>query len=139
MDNNNKNSTEKTVSYRNKHILTIFGVAYLVIGQIISLVGIWKLLMLLGYSFLVGMLMGTFEKKDELTKQTLAKANEITLYVLLVVVFIIAIITQNITSMELASDLCFYSMLGAIALRSAVFLWLDRTPKDENDDESEEE
>lgn len=138
MENNTKNTTEKTVSYRNKHIIIIASVVCIVIAEIFSLSGIWKILVYAGYAAVVGALTGTYEGKDELTKQTLAKATEITFFVLLAVLFITALIVENYSSFTLALDMYYYILFGAIALRSALFLWFDRTPKEE-DDESEEE
>lgn len=137
MENNNKNTTEKTVSYRNKHIIIIASVVCIVIAEIFSLSGIWKILVYAGYATVVGALTGVYEGKDELTQQTLAKATERTFYGLIAALSIAALIAENTDSVQLAVDMYYYILFGAIALRSAIFLWLDRTPKEE--DESEEE
>lgn len=133
MMNNKKN----TVSYRNKHILTIVYVVYVMILQLFPFKGLWKLLICIGYAFIVGNLCGTYEKKDEFTRQTLAKATEISFIVLIVSVFITAIVIENINNTGLAKniaiDMYFYVSLGAIALRSTIFLWFDRTPNEENE------
>lgn len=135
---NTNNSSVTTVSYRNKHIIVIASVVCIVIAEIFSLSGIWKALVYAGYAFLVGALTGTYEKKDELTRQTLAKATEITFFALLIVLFIAAVCAENFSSLTVAIELYYYILFGAIALRSALFLWLDRTPKNETD-ESEED
>ncbi len=139
---NKTNNTNSIVSYRNKHILTIVFVVYIIVLQIFPIKGIFKLLVYVGYAFIIGMFTGTYEKKDELTQQTLAKATEITFYVLIALLFIGAIVIENITSESLAKtiaiDMYYYILFGAIALRSMLFLWLDRTPKEE-DEEGEEE
>lgn len=132
MDTNNKNSTP-TVSYRNKHIIIIASVVCIVIAEILSLSGIWKALVYAGYAFIVGALTGAYEGKDELTKQTLAKATEITFFVL----FIAALVAENVQSVLFAVEMYYYILFGSIALRSIIFLWLDRIPKE--DEESEEE
>lgn len=130
------------VSYRNKHILTILFVIYIIVLQIFPIKGIFKLLVYVGYAFIIGMFTGTYEKKDEFTQLTLAKATEITFYVLIALLFIGAIVIENITSVSLAKtiaiDMYYYILFGAIALRSILFLWFDRTPKEE-DEEGEEE
>lgn len=139
---NKTNNTNSIVSYRNKHILTIVCVIYIIVLQIFPIKGIFKLLVYVGYALIVGMFTGTYEKKDEFTGQTLAKATEITFYVLIALLFIGAIVIENIYPSSLAKtiaiDMYFYILLGAIALRSIIFLWLDRTP-DEEDEEGEEE
>ncbi len=132
-------NTNSTVSYRNKHILTILSVIYIIVLQIFPLEGIWKLLTYAGYAFIVGMFTGTYERKDELTRQTLAKATEIAFYVLIALLFVTAIVIENISAAKLAKtvavDMYYYILFGAIALRSIIFLWLDRTPKEEEEDE----
>lgn len=138
MENNTKNTTEKTVSYRNKHIIIIASVVCIVIAEILSLSGIWKILVYAGYGAVVGALTGAYEGKDELTQQTLAKATERTFYGLISALFIAALIAENTNSVQLAVDMYYYILFGAIALRSIIFLWLDRTPKEE-DEEWEEE
>ena len=135
---NSKENSDGTVSYRNKHIIVIAAVVCIVIAEIFSLSGVWKALVYAGFAFLVGALTGTYEKKDELTRQTLARAAEITLFVLLIALFIAAVFSENISSPTLAVNLYYYIIFGAIALRSALFLWLDRTPNDD-EEESEEE
>ncbi|MBE6861490.1 MAG: hypothetical protein E7497_01130 [Ruminococcus sp.] len=128
----------QTVSYRNKHILTIVFVIYVIVLQIFPIKGILKLLVYVGYAFIVGTFVGTYEKKDELTKQTLAKATEITFYVLIALLFVGAIVIENINPVSLAKtiaiDMYFYILLGAIALRSILFLWFDRTPKEKEEE-----
>lgn len=140
---NKTNNTNSIVSYRNKHIITIICVIYIIVLQILPIKGILQFLVYVGYAFIIGMFTGTYEKKDEFTQQTLAKATEITFYVLIALLFIGAIVIENIYPSSLAKtiaiDMYFYILFGAIALRSAIFLWLDRTPKEEDDEESEEE
>lgn len=135
---NKTNKSGGTVSYRNKHIIVIASVACIVIAEIFSLSGVWKALVYAGFAFLVGALTGTYEKKDELTKQTLAKATEITFFALIIALFISAVCSENFASLTLAIDLYYYILFGAVALRSALFLWFDKTPKDD-DEENEEE
>lgn len=136
MENKTKNTT---VSYRNKHIIIIASVVCIVIAEIFALSGIWKALVYAGYAFVVGALTGAYEGKDELTQQTLAKATEITFFVLLAVLFIAALVAENVHSVLFAVEMYYYILFGAIALRSIIFLWLDRTPKEEDDEESEDE
>lgn len=137
-----KNTKNSTVSYRNKHILIIVFVVCIIVLQVFPLNGICKLLVFLGYAFIVGAFIGTYEKKDELTRQTLSKATEISFYTLLIMLFITAIIIENITSVNLAKTIAinmyYYILFGVLALRSIIFLWLDRIPK-EDYGESEEE
>lgn len=95
-------NTNSTVSYRNKHIIIVIAIVCIIITEILSLSGILEFLTYAGYAFIVGMFMGTFEKKDELTRQYLAKATEITFYVLIAVLFVAAIVIENISSSKLA-------------------------------------
>ena len=136
---NQTNNSNSTVSYRNKHIIVIASVVCIVVAEIFSLSGIWKALVYAGFAFLVGALTGTYEKKDELTKQTLAKATEITFFAMIIGLFISAVCAENFASLIVAIDLYYYIIFGAIALRSALFLWFDKTPKDDDDEEESEE
>jgi hypothetical protein len=79
------------------------------------------------------LLLGTFEKKDEFTKASLSKATEITFYILLAAIFIFSCFIFDITS-ETANNLCLDIVLGAIGLRSILFLIFDHTPADKEEE-----
>lgn len=119
----------KKVSYRNRHIIIIVFVLFVLIPEIFSLTGFWKVLNMAAYVIILNLLMGKYEEKDELTRQLLARATEITFYLLLAVLFVSAIIIDNVKSLNLSVNIYFYSVFGAIAVRSFIFLWLDKTPK----------
>ena len=140
MENKTKNKKD-TVSYRNKHYIAIAAVICITVAQFFSLEGIWKILVYAGFAFVVGALVGTYEKKDELTNATLLKATEFTFFIVLGALFISAIVVENFeritNTTQLAIDLLYYILLGSVAVRSLIFLILDRMPKSAYDEDEE--
>ena len=140
MENKTKNKKD-TVSYRNKHYIAIAAVICITVAQAFSLEGIWKILIYAGFAFVVGALVGTYEEKDELTNATLLKATEFTFFIVLGTLFISAIVVENFEGItnttQLAIDLLYYILFGSVAVRSLIFLILDRTPKSEYDEDEE--
>lgn len=142
MENKNKNKKD-IVSYRNKHYITIAAVICITVAQAFTLEGLWKILVYAGFAFVVGALVGTYEEKDELTNANVLKATEFTFFIILGALFISAIVIENFVGIanttQLAIDLLYYILLGGVAVRSLIFLILDRTPKSEYDEEDFEE
>lgn len=141
MENKTKNKKD-TVSYRNKHYIAIAAVICITVAQAFSLEGFWKILVYAGFAFVVGALVGTYEEKDELTNENVLKATEFTFFIVLGALFISAIVVENFEGItnttQLAIDLLYYILLGGVAVRSLIFLILDRTPKSEYDEDDEE-
>lgn len=127
---------KQTVNYRRKHIIIIVSVIYLIISQLEQYLSFLHILERISYfvaSIVFFLLLGTFEKKDEFTKASLSKATEITFYILLAAIFIFSCFIFDITS-ETANNLCLDIVLGAIGLRSILFLIFDHTPADKEEE-----
>ena len=127
---------KQTVNYRRKHIIIIVSVIYLIISQLEQYLPFLHILERISYfvaSIVFFLLLGTFEKKDEFTKASLSKATEITFYILLAAIFIFSCFVFDITS-ETANNLCLDIVLGAIGLRSILFLIFDHTPADKEEE-----
>lgn len=73
------------------------------------------------------------EKKDELVQLNIARANRITLYLTLGVLFSAVIINDYILSGFLSSDMCFLLVSVAMALRSFLFMLFEGSPVEENE------
>lgn len=67
----------------------------------------------------------TLEKKDEMVQYNLAKANRITLYTVLTVLFGAVLVNDYLFKGFVCSDLCWIMVMGAIALRSFLFMIFD--------------
>ncbi len=127
---------KQTVNYRRKHIIIIVSVIYLIISQLEQYLPFLHILERISYfvaSIVFFLLLGTFEKKDEFTKASLSKATEITFYILLAAIFIFSCFIFDITS-ETANNLCLDIVLGAIGLRSILFLIFDHTPAEKEEE-----
>lgn len=128
---------KQTVNYRRKHIVIIVSVIYLILCQLEAYFPFLNFLEKISWIVVTFMLhslfIGTIEKKDEFTKASLSKATEITFYILLVAIFIFSGFMFDI-SLETANNLCLDLILGAIGLRSVLFLIFDHTPADKGED-----
>ena len=67
----------------------------------------------------------TLEKKDELVQHNLARANKITLYTTLTVLFAAILLNDHCINGLICSDFCWLTVMGAIALRSLLFTFFD--------------
>ncbi len=67
----------------------------------------------------------TLEKKDELVQHNLSKANKITLYTTLTVLFTAILLNDYCFTGLICSDFCWLTVMGAIALRSLLFTFFD--------------
>lgn len=65
---------------------------------------------------------GKFEKADELAKQTLSKANALTMWVLFAAFAVVGMFARN---SAVPTEVFFGIILGLLAVRSIVFLILD--------------
>lgn len=75
------------------------------------------------------------EKKDELVQHNLARANRITLYILLAVLFIAVIINDYVCKGLICSDFCWLTTAGALSLRSLLFTFFEGDPQCEEVEE----
>ena len=67
----------------------------------------------------------TLEKKDEMVQYNLARANRITLCTVLTVLFGAVIANDYLVKGLICSDFCWITVMGAIALRSLLFMFFD--------------
>lgn len=67
----------------------------------------------------------TLEKKDEMVQYNLAKANRITLCIVLTVLFGAVLVNDYLIKGLICSDFCWITVMGAIALRSLLFMFFD--------------
>lgn len=116
------------MNYRNKHILTVIFIVILFIQGAFDFKGIFKVIVWIIWGIVCYFFIGTYEKKDESTREILAKATNISFFIFAVAIFMVGIVIENITFPSLAADLCYYTVLGMIGLRSVLFLVLDHTP-----------
>ena len=127
-------------NYRNSHIITII----VTLGVMLAYFACdffpnkkWVTIVIaLADITLIGKFGGPCEKKDELTRLNLGRANGITLIAVIAALFVISLIGQNSANKELfAGDVYVLTALAALLLRSILFLFLDKTPKSLEEDE----
>ena len=76
------------------------------------------------------------EKKDEMVQYNLAKANRITLFTVLTVLFAAVFANDYLYKGLICSDFCWITVMGAIALRSFLFMCFDApSAKDMEEDD----
>lgn len=85
---------------------------------------------------IVGKIFYQMEIKDETVQYDLAKANKITLYTILAVLFI-GLILENFIHGFICTDFCWLTLFGGIALRSLLFTFFDN-PSQADSKEDEE-
>jgi hypothetical protein len=127
---------EKVMNYRKKHILII-------------ILALWAISMLIvarfqkvsaGQAVFEFLTLGAvhiadrFEKKDELVLENLSKATSAAFVVLVIAVLAVPILCriagiETLSAQRWVDSPYIYCAFGAVILRSAVFLILDRTPK----------
>lgn len=117
-------------NYRTKHILTLVTIAVICIpsGTLIA-----RGIKFIGFICIIW-LAGNYEKKDELTRMNLGKANGIALASTTALLFLLGIVGDNTGSEIMRSDMYYYSACFAIGVRSIAFLILDRPEKEETED-----
>ncbi len=76
------------------------------------------------------------EKKDEMVQYNLARANKITLFLVLTVLFAAVFVNDYLYKGLICSDFCWITVMGAIALRSFLFTCFDApSAKDMEEDD----
>lgn len=85
---------------------------------------------------IVGKIFYKMETKDEMVQYNLAKANKITLYTILAVLFV-GLILDNFIHGFICTDFCWLTLFGGIALRSCLFTFFDN-PSQADSKEDEE-
>ena len=76
------------------------------------------------------------EKKDEMVQYNLARANRITLFIVLTVLFAAVFANDYLYKGLICSDFCWITVMGAIALRSFLFTCFDApSAKDMEEDD----
>lgn len=120
-------------NYKNKHIIIILLSSVIIIMQFIPNNTYIELVFSIVWCAVLSLFSGKYEKSDELTRLNLGKANGITLFATIGALVIFGLIAQNMTK-PLHCYTYFYISLGAVILRSILFLWFDRTPKENAED-----
>lgn len=75
------------------------------------------------------------EKKDEMVQYNLAKANRITLFMVLTVLFAAVFVNDHFVKGFICSDFCWITVLTAIAVRSFLFMMFDTPSNKDMEDE----
>lgn len=75
------------------------------------------------------------EKKDEMVQYNLARANRITLCIVLTVLFIAVLVNDYLFKGFVCSDFCWITVMAAIALRSFLFMCFDTPSNKDMEDE----
>ena len=75
------------------------------------------------------------EKKDEMVQYNLAKANRITLFAVLTVLFAAVFVNDYFVKGLICSDFCWITVMAAIAVRSFLFMMFDAPSAKDMEDE----
>lgn len=75
------------------------------------------------------------EKKDEMVQYNLAKANGITIFIVLTVLFAAVFVNDYFVKGLICSDFCWITVMGAIALRSFLFMCFEAPSAKDTEDE----
>lgn len=130
MENETK-ETNNMKNYRNIHI----GVAILAVGLIVITVipiqGIVMDIISIAFAVLASEFTSRASKGYEMSEQNIAKSNKITLIALIAAMIVLGVSGDENERVNLSANVFWIIAAGAIALRSILFLWFDRTPKEE--------
>ncbi|NLT09574.1 MAG: hypothetical protein GXY08_08740 [Ruminococcus sp.] len=131
---------KKKNNYRNFHIITIIVVTVVMLLYFIGNIfpdNKWLTpVIIFVYLSSTTKLIGPYEKKDELTKINLGRANGITLITVIAALFVISLIGSNSDNKDIfASEVYIFTALAAILMRSLLFIVFDRTPESLGGDE----
>ena len=121
---NTKTNKKKIVTLRTTHIATVIAAVVIIAGGFI--LGRWSEWISWGCIALTLICDGQSEKEDELAKENMAKATKFTFWTLIGVLVFWGL-KARFHTISAASFLVV--IVGAIALRSLIFLILDMTPK----------
>lgn len=126
----NKTKKQKTENLRTKHILAI--AAALCGAFLMALTDDWSSYICIFCALIAANSDRKYEAEDELSKENMYKANTVVMWVLIAAMVVLAGYNkwQDIGYVVYLCAACV-----AIALRSALFLWFDRTPKEDTEDE----
>lgn len=75
------------------------------------------------------------EKKDEMVQYNLARANRITLFTVLTVLFAAVFVNDYFVKGFICSDFCWITVMAAIALRSFLFMMFDAPSAKDTEEE----
>lgn len=75
------------------------------------------------------------EKKDEMVQYNLARANRMTLFTVLAVLFAAVFVNDYFVKGFICSDFCWITVMAAIALRSFLFMCFDTPSNKDMEDE----
>jgi len=112
---------------KQKHFL-IAGLSIIIGAVAVLPMEIPNIIFTLSETALVTMFMGKYEKEDELVEANINKANKITMILLLVALVVFHLLTLN--GVTIPANVFGSVACCAVAARSILFLWLDRTLSD---------
>lgn len=118
-----KDKKVKIVTQRNKHI--IMGVYALLMGLLILSLDDWSIW--IDILTAACCLVNKFEPEDELYKENLNKSNTVIMWFMMAAVIILGMYSR--APFRLSEEVYFSIPCFALSLRSFMFLWFDRTPK----------
>ena len=75
------------------------------------------------------------EKKDEMVQYNLARANRMTLFTVLTVLFAAVFVNDYLYKGLICSDFCWITVMAAIALRSFLFMMFDAPSAKDTEEE----
>lgn len=125
---NTKTNKKKIVTLRTTHIATVIAAVVIIAGGLI--LGGWSdwiMWVCIAFTLICD---GQSEKEDELVKENMAKATKFTFWALIGVLVYWGL-KARFHAISAVSFLVV--ILGAVALRSLIFLILDMTPKTEEE------
>lgn len=126
-----KNSKkDKIQTLRSKH--AAIAVILICFALVIAMGGAWSSYFCMFAAAITSICSYKYEKEDELVKQNMARANNIVMWTLIVLLVVFAGYARwgGLSYTVYLSASCF-----ALALRSILFIWFDKTPKVSAEDE----
>ena len=141
-----KKGNKRTFSYRNFHLLIYSQAIVPIIIYTMNRIqgdniGNSKAAQIIAEAFLVLIFLlvnGHFYKmdiKDEMVKYNLSKANKITLFAVIAVMFVAVLLNDYFIHGLICSDFLWLTVMGAIALRSLLFTIFDAPKKEDMEEE----
>lgn len=122
-------------NYKNKHIGAAILATGIIIITVMPIQGIVMDIISIAFAVLAGEFTARATKGDELTEHNIAKSNKITLIVLICAMVVLGVCGDENERVDLSANVFWVIAAGAVAFRSILFLWFDRMPKEEMQEE----
>lgn len=118
--------------YRNKHIGIILMLGGAVVSCLLPIPDFWQSAVSAFFSAMAGSALYRSAKGDELCEQNISRANKIVMAVLIATLIIIGCMGDNKNDVvRIKANVFPIIAVCALILRSLLFLWFDRTPKND--------